>query len=304
MQIDGSKVDRPDAMGWEQALDTFRPFLSYNDLSRSFDKPSELYDIVNKLLGLDELGPIGESLKVTRKPLEDTSKRLDAARTTLLAALDTSTDPRAAEMRAALGAKRGKENLPILHSLVSDAPNTAQPTSSRQLLTLVAPDLAAAENLVANLIELRTQTASLDGTSADQSLALADLVDKALSYHDHQSTGKDLDPETCPVCLTPAVLTNQWLTDARTRIDEIRTRTAEHAELRRAEQGTAQQLDTLVPATNPAATTCCTGPRASRRGQRFVGIVPSRMHYACEYERHSQYEQQYHQCTYRIGSRP
>lgn len=43
------------ALGWSDALVTFRPFLSYNELGSLLEEgPSKLYDALSKVLGLEE----------------------------------------------------------------------------------------------------------------------------------------------------------------------------------------------------------------------------------------------------------
>lgn len=63
--LDGSSVDvsapgkskQPlDSLGWTDVLMCDRPFLSYNEMGAMLDgKPSELYDAVAPVLGLEEL---------------------------------------------------------------------------------------------------------------------------------------------------------------------------------------------------------------------------------------------------------
>jgi hypothetical protein len=44
------------ALGWSTHLDTYRPFLSYNELGSMLDEgPAKLYDAVSAVLGLEEL---------------------------------------------------------------------------------------------------------------------------------------------------------------------------------------------------------------------------------------------------------
>jgi hypothetical protein len=52
---------------WGQALELYRPFLSHSELEMILDRPSELHDQLNAVLGLEELNEIAARLGATRK---------------------------------------------------------------------------------------------------------------------------------------------------------------------------------------------------------------------------------------------
>src|SRR6185503_4471333 len=57
-----------DAAGWNEALITFRPFLSYNELGSLLEEgPSKLYDALSGVLGLEELVDVTNVLAGARK---------------------------------------------------------------------------------------------------------------------------------------------------------------------------------------------------------------------------------------------
>lgn len=67
-QIRGEKQQTVDALGWEQALVTHRPIMSYDELGGLLeDGPSNLYDALNRLLGLDEIADTDNRLKDAEK---------------------------------------------------------------------------------------------------------------------------------------------------------------------------------------------------------------------------------------------
>ncbi|MBA2301123.1 MAG: AAA family ATPase, partial [Acidobacteria bacterium] len=56
------------ALGWTDALVTFRPFLSYNELGSLLEEgPSKLYDALSKVLGLEDLVGVQTLLANARK---------------------------------------------------------------------------------------------------------------------------------------------------------------------------------------------------------------------------------------------
>ena len=56
VQPRGKSKTTLDALGWSQAVSTYRPFFSYNELGSMLDEgPSKLYDALSVVLGLDDL---------------------------------------------------------------------------------------------------------------------------------------------------------------------------------------------------------------------------------------------------------
>src|ERR1035437_8468950 len=103
----GGKPADLDPLGWAGPLETYRPFLSYNELGSMLDAgPTELHDRLSNILGVGELEHAQQLLKDARLPrakaLDAVSKRLPA----LLAKLDSAADDRARRARTALGGKK------------------------------------------------------------------------------------------------------------------------------------------------------------------------------------------------------
>ncbi len=102
---DKSKHDLS-TLGWTSAVETFRPFLSYNELGATFDAgPTEFHDRLSRILGL---GDIDEALQLLKRARLDRTGIVDDAKqrlSTLLDQLETVDDPRAT---AALKALKGR----------------------------------------------------------------------------------------------------------------------------------------------------------------------------------------------------
>ena len=79
-QIHGKPRMAPAELGWTEALATYRPFLSYNELGSMLDAgPSKLFDALSAILGLGELTEAQEALADARKGREKAHK--DAGQT-------------------------------------------------------------------------------------------------------------------------------------------------------------------------------------------------------------------------------
>ncbi len=65
------------ALGWKDALVSYRPFLSYNELGSMLDEgPSKLYDALSLVLGLEDLVNAQAALAKSRL---DRQQAFDAA---------------------------------------------------------------------------------------------------------------------------------------------------------------------------------------------------------------------------------
>src|SRR5690606_11945184 len=91
------------ALGWERPMTLFRPFLSYAELGRLLDgKPSERYDSLHSVLGLDRLADIERRLKDISRDSDQERRRAQAALPQLREALTDHPDPRAGRIAALL----------------------------------------------------------------------------------------------------------------------------------------------------------------------------------------------------------
>jgi recombinational DNA repair ATPase RecF len=205
------KAEAPLAsLGWTQALTTFRPFLSYNELgSMMEDGPATLYDALATVLSLDEFVVVHKRLADARKGLNElvTSAKVLAA--TLAAEAEavgaTGHEPRAVQLAALLKARAW--NLPALQGLADGGADASREVlaSLRALAALRGPDVAAVQQAVTRL---RTAAKHLDGvrgTDAARSLERARLLEQALAFHATHAEGT-----TCPVCGTANGLSTDW----------------------------------------------------------------------------------------------
>ncbi|MGI3202784.1 AAA family ATPase [Streptomyces sp. GLT-R25] len=99
-------VPLPD-LGWQEDLATYRPFLSYSELGQVIGgRPSEMYDAVASILGLEQLAAADKRLRDLAREYDAPAKEAKAELPTLLALLENTDDPRAQAARSALDGRR------------------------------------------------------------------------------------------------------------------------------------------------------------------------------------------------------
>ena len=104
-------------LGWEEALTTHRPFLSYAELGQLISgRPSDAYDALASILGLDLLAAAEKSLLAVRKSLTEEVKRAKSELDVLLSDLGECDDLRAQEALQALSGR--KQDLDRRHRLL------------------------------------------------------------------------------------------------------------------------------------------------------------------------------------------
>ncbi len=234
-----------DALGWRDAVETTPPVLSYSELGRLADrKPSELYDALERLLGLESVHAVrdrlGHARSANEKPMRDLKKN-ELPR--LVAALKNSADPRARTAEAALSKKTW--DLAALDDLALGLEDKPESASLRDLSRLRAPSVG--EDLPGRLRSALTSIEQLAGASQVTNELLANLLDHALLWH-----AKAGESQACPVCEGPTGLDADWRERAQAQVDEARSATSALGDARtllRGLEGEARgALRTPIPA--------------------------------------------------------
>lgn len=203
------------AAGWTQQLELFRPFLSYAELGALLNgRPSEMYDAIQAILGLDQLVDAEKRLDAQRKRLDEASKGAVRTLIDLRTRLAGSSDDRA---RLAERAVAGRNfDLDAIESLAVGADDS--PESAISLLSqIVAIEVPSADTVATAIEEVRhaaERVASLADTPAEDARRLAGLLAAAL---DHQASHPD---EACPVCGGRA-LDTAWAEATRAEITRL-----------------------------------------------------------------------------------
>jgi hypothetical protein len=208
-----------ESLGWYEALVTFRPFLSYNELGSLLEEgPSKLYDALSGVLGLDEMVAVQSRLAAARKArqtlCDEAAEGAEAIRELVEGASDAARgDARFERVRTALKGKTW--DVESLSTLVSAEPREAAPEIEllRRLESTQAPDVDGVSRVVERLRSASAAFADLAGSNAERSRQRADLLEQALRFH-HQHHVTD-----CPVCGTREALGKTW---AASTADEVK----------------------------------------------------------------------------------
>jgi ABC-type Mn2+/Zn2+ transport system ATPase subunit len=234
------------ALGWSEALVSYRPFLSYNELGSMLDEgPSKLYDALSLVLGLEDLVAGQDALAAARLERQKSFKLADQQRQALLdqlnAWLEEETDGRA---RACLDALTSKDwGLNVLEKLLDVR---SVPADDRDIVILTkatALEVADAEDVKRAMITLREAHAALlavAGTDADRAQKLAALLQSAMNFHENHASGD------CPVCGTPSALGPTWSDATREEIKRLRTLAAKSDQALAKAEAARKQAHALI----------------------------------------------------------
>lgn len=265
---------------WALPTELYRPFLSYSELGALVDgKPSELFDALHQLLGLDELIIAHEEIRSRRLTLESAARAVRRDRSALLAELAGVPDARA--QRAEHILRHPDPDLDDLAQLLTDTTGGPEPAALRAVLAL---ELPSAARLAGLLGRLRAAQAAISAATRPETVAdlrILELLRIAYSHvaaQDSTATAPiagapagDRTPGPvrpaggsdaaggclCPVC-GRGVLDGQWSADTATALTELSERTAQlrHAraelaavlaELRAAIGAVPAELDAAEP---------------------------------------------------------
>ncbi|WP_187366696.1 AAA family ATPase [Nocardioides dongxiaopingii] len=226
-QTKGSKrVAGDDPLGWHAALETYRPILSYDELGGLLESgPSQLYDALATVLGVEQLADALKRLQVRLKTAKAPGTDLDRRRKDLVVRAKNVADERADRLVGLL-AKRGGPDVEAVTGLVTGIEPVADgPVAALQTLThLRPPDEAIVLRAAATLRSAVEALASAGETVSQRTRDRLDVRRRALTVHEAHG---DM---SCPVCDT-GNLDDTWAATARghlARADE------EHADLLRA----------------------------------------------------------------------
>ncbi|MGW5450929.1 AAA family ATPase [Nocardia sp. NPDC003979] len=177
-----------------QRLDLYRPFLSYSELGALVDgKPSDLFDALHRLLGLDQLAAAAESIRLRKLELERAVKNSRQDRVDLLDELVQVDDERADRVAELL-----RDPDPDLDAIAAEVAGSVLgaegPDGLRAILRLSLPDSAAVEGVADRLARAATDLARHATTDAESDLRVLELLTRAREH----ATAAGSCP--CPVC--------------------------------------------------------------------------------------------------------
>jgi predicted ATPase len=209
-------------LNWDEHIELHMPLMTYADLERQSSRPSDLYDAISSLLGLDGLVAADGALTAARTEMRGVGTSANRSLKELLPVLEGSDDPRADLLGTAL---KKPLDLDAAHEILL---TNAGAVSSGELATLgrwaelVGPDLEEISRFEA---ALRDALAAVEGQAAGASgraLRLVGILEAALAHREH-------DGESCPVCGV-GVLDAAWVQEAAHQLAEARSAASAAAE--------------------------------------------------------------------------
>ncbi|MCZ2826036.1 MULTISPECIES: AAA family ATPase [unclassified Modestobacter] len=232
-------------LGWRHALAAYRPFLSYSELGAMLQgKPSELYDSLYSILGLEQVAIAQQRLAGAFRELDGEVKETAADKKRLIIELAGVDDDRARRAAAALSGRAA--NLDAADEVLR---STTEPEGDlaalRSWMTLTPPDPQAAA-AAADAVEAAVAAmAKISGGDSDQARRLAALLEQAL---EHAHTTHDA---ACPVCGATDRLDDAWRTATATQVARLKE-TAAEADRTRAGLRAARTAAAATAAAPPA----------------------------------------------------
>ncbi|MFI5777811.1 AAA family ATPase [Nocardia sp. NPDC051570] len=207
------------ATDWSRDLELYRPFLSYSELGALVDgRPSDLFDALHRLLGLDDLTAAQDRTRARRLELERAAKACRDERSALLTALATVADDRAARVAELLGAP--EPDLPAIGRELAGARH--DPTGAAALeaiLRLRLPEPAEVDAAADHIVGCAADLAAHATGDMEAELRVLDLLRRARG---HVDAGGDCP---CPVCGRGS-LDEQWRRDTDAQIVRLTDRAA------------------------------------------------------------------------------
>lgn len=267
VQRSGQKREAPDVLGWDAAIEMYRPLLSYEELGHILEgTPSQFYDQLHRLLGLDQLTEAMQRLEANVKELRRPAAELKKVADALKPILQTHPDLRAAS--ALRQVKKTRPDIDSVGPLITDHAAATTPTAWQQAAQLSVP---SNEDLVLKLISLRDAVVREEEEAQNSDVLASDrlkLLEQGLEFHSEHGD------QQCPVC-GQGTLDERWALAAQAALE--RERSASQA-LKTARAATAHARSAVVnvvrgvvrpPLSDDDLTTLAA---AQRSWERFVQI--------------------------------
>lgn len=217
VQVAGEKQSGIDRLGWGKALSDYRPFLSHYELETMLAKPSELFEKLAEVLGLDDLVAaarrLADALKVHKQVAATAKKELPS----LLDRLRSLDDERTEVCLAALGGR--KWDLDAAESASTgrlEQEAGAAIGVLRAVAGLRAPDGDLVAGVASRLRAAGAALATASTAEAADAERLAELLAAALAHHEHHGDGD------CPVCGRREALDFSWRASTEAEINRLR----------------------------------------------------------------------------------
>ena len=204
----GKEGDALGTLGWDAALASFRPFLPHSEVGSSVAQaPSNLYDAMYAVLGLQDVAEAHQRLRQIRLAGDKSAKELSTEHAQLLEGLDRyEEDPRATPLRNAMNETLlDPDEIEWTWQVVNEWPSNEEFFGER--LADEIPDADAVAAAIHGIQRAERRVNDLLDDSGRRSADAAVLLEQALRLHEEHGD------QPCPICkgrdLDPA-----WRTEA------------------------------------------------------------------------------------------
>jgi DNA repair exonuclease SbcCD ATPase subunit len=243
VQRDGEKRQDTSVLGWNTALEMYRPLLSYDELGGILEgRPSDFYDELYKLLGLEQLTEAITRLDAEVKQLKQPAADVKRARDGLKPILETHDDPRAATALAQV--TKTKPDLDAVRPLITQGAASHIPSAWQQAQRLTVPTADELEPKCAALRSAagneREETQRSDALAADR----AELLGMGLTFHEGHGD------QLCPVC-GQGILDTNWVVATRAALEQDQSAAQDLTAARAATQQARSALVGLIRRVQP-----------------------------------------------------
>lgn len=186
-----------DHLGWQHAVEQFRPILSYDELGGMLDgKQSELYDALANILGVEQLSDAAKRLKSRADARKGPGTTLTSRRRSLQTTAASSPDERASTAATLL--RKASPDTKTLRALVTGGIDVDRGPINplRTLAALRGPDPEAAASAVGLLRSAKNNLADAGSDISARNRGRLRLLEDALRFHEQHGD------QSCPVCRT------------------------------------------------------------------------------------------------------
>lgn len=183
-------------LDWRLSCQKARPFLGYRQLGTVVDKPADVFDALNEVLGLDLLANASERINGHLKALTARAKEAPELCKIAADALASSEEPRAAQLRALV--KEKKPNLSDIEStLKASMSDVAHSPTLSAFCRAQLPPVEDWHQAIKSLTDALATYQDASTATAEQSAKLVLVLNQAIDILDASESN------TCPVCSKP-----------------------------------------------------------------------------------------------------
>lgn len=220
--VDGSLGDSARAaLGWDDAIKTYRPFLPYNELGSIPDRrPADLYDTMSAALGLDALVDARRRLRERRSERDKQVRTAESGRREWYPQVEALDDERARTCAQAISKpKVGSWDLDAVELVLEGAiepEGEGEIALLRGLAALAVPSVAEVQAAAAKLRTAAEAARAAEQTDAGRARQIANLLQHSLDLHAAHGD------RPCPVCGS-GELTLAWRSRTEAEVRRLRT---------------------------------------------------------------------------------